>query len=57
MMNEEELKGVIECSRALDLPNKEAIAVLVKHGWSYENRFDIPACLFVRQLQDKALAA
>lgn len=54
-MDTEQLKAVIECSRALDMPHDEGEEILMRHGWDRSNRFDLPATVFVRQLQDKAL--
>ncbi|MES0444906.1 MAG: hypothetical protein ABUJ92_00035 [Desulfobacterales bacterium] len=50
------LKDIIECSRALDLPHDEGVQVLERHGWSYAGRFELPASEFVKRLQDSVLS-
>lgn len=51
-----ELLAVAECEEALGMPASEGRVVLERHGWVYEDRLDIPAALFVRNLRRAAIA-
>ncbi len=51
-----ELIVFAECSAALEMRADIGHPILERHGWDWEDRFDIPAAEFVRRLGRAALA-
>jgi hypothetical protein len=49
--------AAIECAQALDMPTQEGESVLEHHGWSREDRFDLPATKFTAKLLAEASSA
>lgn len=52
----QEVRAVLECEDALDLPHGAGRAVLESHGWDYVSCFDMPASEFVRRKRHALLA-
>lgn len=53
--NVKKLIAAVECSMALDMPHAEGLAILQSHGFDFDNRFNLPATKFVKNLQEEAL--
>ena len=51
----EKMVAALEFSRALDAKFEAGINALRKHGFDYDNRFNVPATQFVKNLQNDAL--
>lgn len=51
-----DLLAAAECEEALDLPWEEGRPILESHGWSYDQRFELPASEFVMKMRRAAIA-
>lgn len=52
---EQELRAALECCAALDMPTEKGWAILERHGWSRDDRFELNATEFVRRMRENAL--
>lgn len=50
------LVAAAECAQALDMKYHHGLALLEHHGFSNEDRFDLPASEFVKRKLDDALS-
>jgi hypothetical protein len=50
-----ELFAWAECEEAMALPSSKGYSILEKHGWIHENRFELPASVFVSNMRKAAI--